>query len=116
MHFPSSLASTDPEIDLSRNEARKLLETAVDELPDDFRAIFVLRDVEGMSTDEAASFLGIRPETAKTRLHRARRMMRASIEKHLSGAFSALFPFDGARCASMADRVIHALRGGSRIS
>ncbi|MGV4796917.1 RNA polymerase sigma factor [Rhizobium sp. F40D2] len=109
VQFPSSLSATDPETELSRSQARQLLEQAVDELPDDFRAIFVLRDVEGMSTDEAASYLGIRPETAKTRLHRARKMMRQSIEKRLSGAFSALFPFDGARCAFMADRVIAAL-------
>ncbi|MBY5406380.1 MULTISPECIES: RNA polymerase sigma factor [Rhizobium] len=110
LQFPSSLSATDPESELSRSQARHLLENAVDELPDDFRAVFVLRDVEGMSTDEAASYLGIRPETAKTRLHRARKMMRQSIEKKLSGAFSALFPFDGARCAFMADRVIAALR------
>ncbi|OWV72420.1 RNA polymerase subunit sigma [Rhizobium sp. R339] len=110
LQFPSSLPAADPETELSRSQARHLLENAVDELPDDFRAVFVLRDVEGMSTDEAASYLGIRPETAKTRLHRARRMMRQSIEKRLSGAFSALFPFDGARCAFMADRVIAALR------
>ncbi|MBY5812544.1 RNA polymerase sigma factor [Rhizobium leguminosarum] len=110
LQFPSSLSATDPETELSRSQARHLLENAVDELPDDFRAVFVLRDIEGMSTDEAASYLGIRPETAKTRLHRARKMMRQSIEKQLSGAFSALFPFDGARCAFMADRVIAALR------
>lgn len=110
LQFPSSLSATDPESELSRSQARHLLENAVDELPDDFRAVFVLRDVEGMSTDEAASYLGIRPETAKTRLHRARKMLRQSIEKKLSGAFSALFPFDGARCAFMADRVIAALR------
>ncbi|API55722.1 RNA polymerase subunit sigma (plasmid) [Rhizobium leguminosarum] len=110
LQFPSSLSATDPETELSRSQARHLLENAVDELPDDFRAVFVLRDIEGMSTDEAASYLGIRPETAKTRLHRARNMMRQSIEKQLSGAFSALFPFDGARCAFMADRVIAALR------
>lgn len=110
LRFPSSLPAADPETELSRSQARHLLESAVDELPDDFRTVFVLRDVEGMSTEEAASYLGIRPETAKTRLHRARRMMRQSIEKRLSGAFSALFPFDGARCAFMADRVIAALR------
>ncbi|MBA5800640.1 RNA polymerase sigma factor [Rhizobium changzhiense] len=110
LQFPSSLSATDPEAELSRSQARHLLENAVDDLPDDFRAVFVLRDVEGMSTDETASYLGIRPETAKTRLHRARKLMRQSIEKQLSGAFSALFPFDGARCAFMADRVIAALR------
>ena len=72
--------------------------------------IFVLRDVEGMSTEEAASYLGIKPATAKTRLHRARKMMRIAIEKQLVGAFSSLFPFDGARCVAMADRVVERLR------
>ncbi|MBX4909028.1 MULTISPECIES: RNA polymerase sigma factor [Rhizobium] len=110
LQFPSSLSATDPESELSRSQARHLLEQAVDDLPDEFRAIFVLRDVEGMSTEEAASYLGIKPETAKTRLHRARKAMRQSIEKQLSGAFAALFPFDGARCASMGDRVIAVLR------
>ncbi|RXT19570.1 RNA polymerase subunit sigma [Rhizobium leguminosarum] len=110
LQLPSCLWATDPETELARSQARHLLENAVDDLPDDFRAVWVLRDVEGMSTDETASYLGIRPETAKTRLHRARKMMRQSIEKQLSGAFSALFPFDGARCAFMADRVIAALR------
>lgn len=110
VQFPMSLAIADPEAEASRNEARRLLERAVDELPDDFRAVFVLRDVEGMSTEETASYLGIRSETVKTRLHRARRLMRASIEKQLSGAFSALFPFDGSRCVCMADRVIAALK------
>ncbi|MGO8419352.1 RNA polymerase sigma factor [Rhizobium ruizarguesonis] len=110
LQFPSFLSATDPETELARSQARHLLENAVDELPDDFRAVFVLRDIEGMSTDEAASYLGIRPETAKTRLHRARKMMRQSIERQLSGAFSALFPFDGARCAFMAERVIAAVR------
>ena len=109
VQFPMSLAIADPEAEASRNDARRLLERAVDELPDDFRAVFVLRDVEGMSTEETASYLGIRPETAKTRLHRARRLMRASIEKQLS-TFSALFPFDGSRCVAMADRVIVALK------
>ncbi|MGG7576783.1 RNA polymerase sigma factor [Rhizobium sp. Nf11,1] len=113
LQFPSSLSATDPESELSRSQARHLLEQAVDGLPDEFRAIFVLREVEGMSTEEAASFLGIKPETAKTRLHRARKLMRQSIEKQLSGAFSALFPFDGARCASMGDRVIATLRQAS---
>ncbi|MBB4570948.1 RNA polymerase sigma factor [Rhizobium leucaenae] len=110
LYFPSSLASADPEAELARNQTRHLLEHAVDALPDEFRTVFILRDVEGFSTDETASLLGIKPETTKTRLHRARKMMRLSIEKQFSGAFSALFPFDGARCADMADRVITALR------
>ncbi|WP_037154947.1 RNA polymerase sigma factor [Rhizobium freirei] len=110
LQFPTPLSGADPETEFSRGEARRLLERTVDGLPDEFRAIFVLRDVEGMSTEEAASYLGIKPATAKTRLHRARKMMRTAIEKQLVGAFTQLFPFDGARCVAMADRVIAQLR------
>jgi RNA polymerase sigma-70 factor (ECF subfamily) len=110
LQFPISPSVSDPETELSRSQVRTLLEHAVDGLPVDFRAVFVLRDVEGMSTEETATHLDIRIETVKTRLHRARKLMRAAIESQLAGAFSALFPFDGARCASMADRVISALQ------
>ncbi|HTM76798.1 MAG TPA: RNA polymerase sigma factor [Devosia sp.] len=108
--FPTVQAPIDPETEMSRMEVRQLLERAVDELPTAFRAVFVLRDVEGMSIEEAASHLGIKPETVKTRLHRARRLLRAAIEAQMSDAFTALFPFDGARCVSMADRVVAQLR------
>lgn len=108
LQFPAPMMIPDPESEMARSQARQLREQAVDELPDEFRAIFVLREVEGMSTEEAASHLGIRPETAKTQLHRARRMMRSSIEKQLTGSFSALSSFDGKRCVAMANRVIAA--------
>jgi RNA polymerase sigma-70 factor (ECF subfamily) len=91
-------------------QVRRVLEKAIDALPDPFRIVFVLRDVEGMSTEETASHLSIRIETVKTRLHRARRLMRSAIEKELSGAFLEVFPFDGSRCAQMADRVMERLR------
>lgn len=110
LQFPAPFSVADPETEFSRGETRRLLERAVDALPDEFRAIFMLRDVEGMSTEEAASYLGIKPETAKTRLHRARKMMRTAIERQLMGAFTQLFPFDGARCRAMADAVIKQLR------
>ena len=67
-----------------------------------------------MSTEETATHLDIRIETVRTRLHRARKLMRAAIERQLSGAFSALFPFDGARCTSMAEQVILALQSGTK--
>jgi len=112
--FPTSLTVADPEAELARSDTRRLLEHAVDGLPHDFRMIFVLRDVEGLSTEEAASHLGIKIATAKTRLHRARTMMRLAIEKQLAGSFSSLFPFDGARCTGMADRVVMQLRAIDR--
>lgn len=110
IQFPMVTPSTDPENEMSRGEVRAILERAVDELPQAFRSVFVLRDVQGLSVDETAEQLALKPETVRTRLHRARKMLRLAIESRLAGAFSSLFPFDGARCAHMADRVLGALR------
>jgi RNA polymerase sigma-70 factor (ECF subfamily) len=110
IHFPSSMAAPDPEAEASRNQVRHVLERAIDKLPVSFRTVFILRDVQGLSVEETAEVLALRPETVKTRLFRARKRMREAIEREFTGAFSALFPFDGARCASMADRVVAALR------
>lgn len=111
IQFPSLQPQTDPESEMSRQEVRQFLEHAVDRLPPAFRAVFVLRDVEGLSVEETASLLSIKEETVRSRLHRARRLMRAAIEEQLNGAFGALFPFDGERCVRMADRVVDALGG-----
>ncbi|CAN7434827.1 RNA polymerase sigma factor [Rhizobium sp. LjRoot254] len=110
IHFPTSISAPDPEAEASRNQARRLLERAVDSLPLSFRPVFILRDVHGMNIEETAVLLDLKPETVKTRLFRARKLMREAIEKELTGSFSALFPFDGARCAAMADRVVAALK------
>jgi RNA polymerase sigma-70 factor (ECF subfamily) len=75
----------------------------------------VLRDVEGLSAEETAAQLEIKPETVNTRLFRARRLLRNAIEERLSLAFSALFPFDGERCVHMADRVVAELRRDGRL-
>ncbi|MGN6157677.1 MAG: RNA polymerase sigma factor [Devosia sp.] len=110
IQFPLLQTTPDPETAMSRQEIRELLEQAVDALPDGFRAVFVLRDVEGLSGEETAAQLGIKLETVNTRLFRARRMLRTALENRLSLAFSALFPFDGERCVHMADRVVTELR------
>lgn len=109
--FPM-VPAIDPEAEMSRQEIRTLLERVVDELPDPFRAVFVLRDVEGLSIDETASHLDIKPETVRTRQYRARRLLRTAIEQQARGTFASLFPFDGARCVSMADRVMQDLSKG----
>lgn len=108
--FPTLVAPAASDAELARKQIREFLERAVDDLPEDFRIVFVLRDIEDMSTEETASQLSLKPETVKTRLHRARRLMRAAIEKRLSPTFSGLFPFDGARCDRMADRVVARFR------
>lgn len=108
--FPLSLVPLPADTEAARSEMRQMLETAIDGLPEGFRTVFVLRDVEGLSTEETADHLALKPETVKTRLHRARRMLRAVLEEELRGSFAELYPFDGARCVHMADRVIAKLR------
>lgn len=113
IQFPSITPTLDPETEMARGEVREILERAVDELPQGFRSVFVLRDVHGLSIEETANQLALKPETVRTRLHRARKMLRLAIETQMAGAFSSLFPFDGARCAHMADRVLGELRSAA---
>ena len=68
------------------------------------------RLVEEMSIEETAELLDLRPETVKTRLHRARRLLRDDLERQVGPMLTAVFPFDGARCERIADAVIARLR------
>jgi len=112
--FPLSPGQPSPEAETGREQVRRILERAVDRLPEPFRMVFILRDIEDLSTEDAAALLAIKPETAKTRLFRARRLMRAELKKALSPNFSEVFPFAGQRCLRMADRVIERLQGAGR--
>ncbi len=62
----------------------KVVRDAIDRLPENYRCVIVLRDIEGLSTEEAAQSLGIRPEAAKMRLHRARQALRTLLEPHFA--------------------------------
>jgi len=99
-----------PEDGAGRQEAGRLLHDAVSLLPEPLRLVFLLREVEDMDVQQIAHDLQMHPITVKTRLFRARRMLRQLLEARVQGSFHELFPFDGARCASMADRVIEGLR------
>jgi len=94
---------------MAQSEIRNVLEKAIDSLPDGFRMVFVTRIVEGMSVEETAEALGLRPETVKTRLHRARSLLRDTLEKELGPALTDTFPFDGRRCERMTDAVVRRL-------
>jgi RNA polymerase sigma-70 factor (ECF subfamily) len=96
----------DPERLAASSELRRLLEVAVDALPEEFRTVFVLREVEGLSTAETAAYLAIRPETVKTRLHRARRQLQEALGVQLLAASPSLFAFQGRRCDRMVSRVL----------
>jgi RNA polymerase sigma-70 factor, ECF subfamily len=101
--------NSDPERVAAQREVRRLMEQAIDDLPDAFRVAFVMRIVEGMSVEETASFLELREETVKTRVHRARHLLRRALDVQLAPALKDSFPFDGARCAHIADLVLERL-------
>jgi RNA polymerase sigma-70 factor (ECF subfamily) len=111
--FPAMTTETDPERSAAQHEIRKLLERAMDALPEPFRVVFVMRDVEEISIEEAATHLGIRPETVKTRLYRARRLLRQSLGGQLASTLKDTFPFAGARCARITEAVLSRLRKDS---
>ena len=98
-----------PDAVLAREQLRHLLERAVADLPDAFRAVFVLRQVEGLSVDETAEALGLAAATVKTRLLRARRKLQAALAPDVRGALDGSFPFAGVDCAALTERVLAAL-------
>lgn len=106
IHFPASAVCNDPEKTMAQSEVRAVLEQAIDELPDAFRAVFVARIVEGMSVEETADLFGLQPATVKTRLHRARLLLREELDKQLGPALTSSFPFDGQRCDRMTESVV----------
>lgn len=99
-------APPSPEERASHGELRRLLEKAVDELGEGYRTVFVLRDVEGLSTAETAALLEISVPAVKVRLHRARASLRAELERRLGTEVRELWRFDGERC----DRLVAAVR------
>lgn len=108
--FPlSGNQAPDPERAMAQRQLCQLLERAIDELPDEFRTVLVARIIEGMSIEETADLLGIRPETVKTRLHRARRLLKAALADHIDPLFSDVFPFAGKRCERISDAVVKRL-------
>lgn len=92
----------DPERQLFDREVGRLLETAIDALPDRYRSVFVLRNVEELDTLETAECLGLTEDVVKVRLHRARAMLRRSLFARAGAAGSQAFQFHANRC----DRVV----------
>lgn len=107
--FPNMARSDDPEADAARAQIRRILEHAVDELPEAFRLVFILREVEELSVEETAGHLGLKPETVKTRLHRARRRLREALDARLGDVMVGAYPFLGARCARITEAVLQRL-------
>jgi RNA polymerase sigma factor (sigma-70 family) len=106
LDFPGMARSDDPEADAARAQIRRILERAVDALPEPFRLVFILRDVEGLSVEETAGHLDLKVETVKTRLHRARRRLREALDAQLADVMVGAYPFLGARCERISDAVL----------
>jgi len=94
-----------PEHQAYAGELQRVLEEAVDALPEPYRVVFMLRDVEGMSTSETGTVLELGAEAVKTRLHRARAMLRRVVAERIGAAAPGTFQFQVPRC----DRVVHAV-------
>jgi RNA polymerase sigma-70 factor (ECF subfamily) len=97
--------SNSPDRAAARAELRALLECKLDELPDVFRVVFVLRSVEEMSIEETAQCLAIPEATVRRRHFRARNLLRESLAREVDSIERDLFEFGGARC----DRVVAAV-------
>ncbi|MEO6226361.1 MAG: RNA polymerase sigma factor [Thermomonas sp.] len=111
--FPSKFGSEDPASIASRAQIRTLLEHAIEDLPEPFRIVFVMREIEQCSVEETSVALGLRAETVKTRLHRARRLLRAALHDSLAATLSDAFSFLGPRCERMTNAVLARLDDGS---
>jgi RNA polymerase sigma-70 factor (ECF subfamily) len=105
-----TLAPANPERLTAQREICRLLELAIDTLPEPFRIVLIARAVEGLSIDETASLLGIKSETVKTRLHRARALLRAALKSSPGRSLTDTFPFGGDRCARITANVLKQLQ------
>jgi RNA polymerase sigma-70 factor (ECF subfamily) len=106
---PMIAPEQDPEIMTTQHQIGKLLERTIDELPDSLRTVFVMRDVEELSTAEVARLLGLGVPTVKTRLHRARRVLRELLGDEIRESLKGVFPFERSRCDRLVARLLKQL-------
>jgi RNA polymerase sigma-70 factor (ECF subfamily) len=95
-----------PEAEAAREQLRSILERAIGDLPENFRTVFVLHEIEGVSVEEAAQALEIPTGTVKTRLMRARRKLQQALAPEVRSALTGTFPFAGADCARLTEQVV----------
>lgn len=101
--------SLNPEQTASKAELGHLLEEALLSLPEQFRAVIMLRDVEELSTTETAETLEISEENVKIRLHRGRALVRGWLFERVGARAKEAFPFMGARCDRVVQKVFERL-------
>ena len=109
VQFPQAMTSDDPERTMAQRQILQLVERATDNLPEIFRIVFITRVIEGMSVEETADLLKLHPKTVKTRLYRARRLVREQLDKQIGPVLMDAFPFAGRRCERMSNAVMRQL-------
>ena len=108
---PMDPRAEDPEARAAAHEAIRLVERAVDGLAAPYRTVFVLREIEQLSTAETAEALGLGEDAVKVRLHRARAMLRRALGEAIGRAAKDAFPFLAPRCDRLVARVMAAIGG-----
>ncbi len=108
--IPDENMDDKPERSAQRVEMRRLLEAHIDSLPDDYRVVFVLRAVQEMSVEETADALGIPQATVRTRLFRARSLLREGLAAKIDLACEEAFTFAGERCDRIVAHVLEKMK------
>jgi RNA polymerase sigma-70 factor (ECF subfamily) len=106
IQFPRNRDGNDPERMLAQRQILQLVEQAADNLPEAFRTVFIARMIEGMSIAETAELLHLQPQTVKTRLHRARALVRKELHSKIGPILPDAFPFAGRRCDRLTAAVL----------
>ncbi len=100
-----------PEAEATHLELARLLASEIDRLPDHYRSVYVLREIEGMNVEETSQCLDLARSTVKTRLHRARTLLRDALTDRVGASAEATFTFAGKRCDGIVNRVLAHLQG-----
>ena len=106
---PAEDPTLSPEATAMRTQLRPYLQEAVGSLPEDQRAVFVLRALEELSVEETAQILDLNPQTVRTRFLRARRKLQEQLQRELKLTFGEMLPFAGPRCDRLVERVLKLL-------
>ena len=102
-----------PETAMLRTELRQMIERKIDDLPEAYRTVFMLREVEDMTVEETATALGIPEATVRSRLFRAKSRLREALAQEMDIATQNVFGFDGARCDRIVQSVLARLDAGT---
>ena len=109
--IPMASAERSPEEHASGRELAAMLESAIDELPEAYRTVYMLREVQQLPVAETAECLALSEDNVKVRLHRAKAMLKDALTARVESASAEAFPFLGARCDRIVARVLaHLLR------